>query len=68
MLICNWNTWDYMKMLILTFKDHSIKRKKKPIPCIQLPNGAPLAGRTTNRERGLYILLQNLGLTHLNAS
>lgn len=46
-----------MKMLILTFKDHSIKRKKKPIPCIQLPNGAPLAGRTTNLELSLLHIL-----------
>lgn len=38
-----------MKMLILTFKDHSTKRKRTN-PCIQLPSGAPLAGGTTDLE------------------
>lgn len=45
-----------MKMLILTFKDHSIKRKRTN-PLYSVTNGAPLAGRTTNLEIGLLHIL-----------
>lgn len=36
----------------LTFKDHSIKRKSKPVLCIQLPSGVPIVRGTTDLELG----------------